>query len=228
LTLTIIARDATGALGIAQATCPPCVGARCPLIRPGVGAVSSQGFTNPTLRTTVLDYLLGGSSPQEAINQAADGDRHFESRQLGVIDQRGRAAVHTGSQTKGCRGHVLTAECVVMGNDLATDGVIDAMAKAFTDSRSRLLEDRMLAAVVSGRDAGGDSGGHNSAVLLAFGDKPYARTDLRVDWSPGSPDAVDALVALGDFWRPLIPYYMERPQNPDMVGWKDWLQDARE
>jgi len=82
----------------------------------------------------------------------------------------------------------------------------------------------LLAAITAGRDAGGDLGGQRSSVILVYDTEAYARTDLRVDWAPGPEDAIVGMTKLLDLWRPLIPYYKERPHKPEMEGWEDWLK----
>ena len=68
MTFTIVARDpASGLLGIAQATNPLSVGARCPFIRSEVGAVSTQAYTDPGLGPRALDLLAGGTPPHATI-----------------------------------------------------------------------------------------------------------------------------------------------------------------
>ena len=101
-----------------------------------------------------------------------------------------------------------------MGNYLLTDEVIPAMDRAWLTTKGQVLEERLLAAIIAGRDKGGDRGGHRSAALLVHDDDSYPRTDLRIDFVPkqvGGPDAVDALRNLLDRWLPLIPYYKKRP-----------------
>ena len=58
---------------------------------------------------------------------------------------------------------------------------------------------------------------------------PFARTDLRVDWvDPDGPrDAVDDLRRIFEGYKPLIPYYEERPINPLIGDWRDWRAEAR-
>ena len=53
MTFSVVARCAeTGQLGIAISSSSIAVGARCPWLRPGVGAVSTQNITLPALGMT--------------------------------------------------------------------------------------------------------------------------------------------------------------------------------
>ena len=58
MTWSIVAHDAaTGAFAVAVATRAFAVGASCPFVRAGVGAVSTQSFTNRYLGPAILDAL---------------------------------------------------------------------------------------------------------------------------------------------------------------------------
>ena len=65
MTWSIVAHDpATGAFAVAVATCAFAVGASCPFVRAGVGAVSTQSFTNRYLAPAILDALARGEKPK--------------------------------------------------------------------------------------------------------------------------------------------------------------------
>jgi uncharacterized Ntn-hydrolase superfamily protein len=50
MTISIAARcERTGAFGVAISSSSPAVGSRCPNVRAGIGAVSSQNVTDPSL-----------------------------------------------------------------------------------------------------------------------------------------------------------------------------------
>lgn len=101
MTFSVVARCAeTGQLGIAISSSSIAVGARCPWLRPGVGAVASQNITLPSLGPQVLDLLEQGVAPSEALAALA-GQDHSEYRQVTVIDNAGRTAHFSGAQTLG-------------------------------------------------------------------------------------------------------------------------------
>ena len=67
MTWSIVAHDpATGAFAVAVATCAFAVGASCPHVRAGVGAVSTQSFTNRYLGPAILDAMARGLAPADA------------------------------------------------------------------------------------------------------------------------------------------------------------------
>lgn len=224
MTFSVLAFDPEqGLLGMAQASSPMAVGARCLHLRPGVGVVASQGNTDPALGPRLLGLLGQGVAPEAAL-AALEGTPMLQSRQLGVVDAGGRVAAFTGNGPEPEKGHLLGAGFVVLGNHLASARVLPAMREAFLDSRGQAFEARLLAAVVAGRDAGGDRSGCRSAAIRVAGRNPQPRTDLRVDWVPGggTTDAVDALAALVGRWIPLIPYYQRRPMEPSIGDWEAW------
>jgi uncharacterized Ntn-hydrolase superfamily protein len=229
VTFTVVARNLdTGLLGIAQSTNPLSVGARCPFIRAGLGAVSTQAYTDPGLGPRALDMLAAGRSPTEILAEFRRTDEGFEYRQIGIVDRDGRVGVHTGEANKEHKGAITGNGYVVMGNLLASDRVLPDMQTAWEDSKQELFEERLMQVITAGRDAGGDAGGHRSACLIVYDTEPYGRTDLRVDFAPrraGAPDAVDLLRQAFDQYRPMIPYYKVRPRNPSMIGWIDWLHE---
>ena len=66
--------------------------------------------------------------------------------------------------------------------------------------------------------AGRTGGGHTSASLLTFGKETFSRCDLRSDISE---EPVADLRRLYDWYKPLIPYFLERAaRNPMLPGFK--------
>ena len=105
-TFSIVAHDATsGMLGVAISTRVPAVGAVCPFARAGVGAISTQAWTNPLLGIDGLDLLEQGYSAEEALQKLLGADPDPEMRQIIAVDMEGRSAAHTGSETDPWQGH---------------------------------------------------------------------------------------------------------------------------
>ncbi|MGL4291751.1 MAG: DUF1028 domain-containing protein, partial [Phreatobacter sp.] len=97
MTWSIVAHDpASGAFGVAVATRAFAVGASCPFVRAGVGAVSTQSMTNRYLGPAVLDGLAAGLAPAEAIEKALKQDEGRGLRQVHAVDALGRTAAWTG------------------------------------------------------------------------------------------------------------------------------------
>lgn len=224
-TFTIVARcPRQGLLGIALTSSPLSVAARCSFIRANLGAVSTQAYAHPGLGPLALNLLELGYSPEKALAEIHASDRFAEHRQLGIVDRNGNSAVFTGKESLEWRGHRNGRNYVVMGNYLANGQVVEAMEDAWLSSEQEILEERLMRAVEAGKDAGGEKGGHLSAGMLVYGRDTYARTDLRIDLHQGpvGTDAVNSLRTLFEEYRPLIPYYEERPENPLLDSWRTW------
>src|SRR5437667_9350035 len=98
-TVSLCAIDpATGQSGAAVTTRVPFVGRAVPWVRAGVGAVCTQASTVVEYGPRGLDLLQKGVEPQAVLAQLLADDAGRETRQVGVIDMKGRAAAHTGKQ----------------------------------------------------------------------------------------------------------------------------------
>lgn len=92
-TFSIVARCArTGRLGGAVSTAVPAVGAICPHVRAGVGAVASQSWANPYLALDALDLLADDVAAAVALHRVVAADEGRELRQVGVVDAGGGSA----------------------------------------------------------------------------------------------------------------------------------------
>src|SRR5262245_47708313 len=68
-TFSIVACDsAAGAIGVAVASKLLAVGAFCPFVRGGVGAIASQAYLNPYLGYDGLQKLAEGCAPAETLD----------------------------------------------------------------------------------------------------------------------------------------------------------------
>ena len=68
MTFSIIARDPeTKQFGVAVSTAVPCVGAMVPHVKPGVGAIATQAFTNVRLGVDGLKLLELGLTSEAAL-----------------------------------------------------------------------------------------------------------------------------------------------------------------
>ena len=102
MTFSIVGRCAeTGQLGIAISSSSIAVGARCPWLRPGVGAVSTQNITLPALGPQVLDQLEGGDSPALALDAVLTRNGYSQFRQVTAIDHLGHISHFCVSETLG-------------------------------------------------------------------------------------------------------------------------------
>ena len=96
---------------------------------------------------------------------------------------------------------------------------LDAMRDRFIATAGRPFEERLLSALESGRDAGGQIGGQVSAALLVYDQDKFARIDLRVDQHD---EPVGELRRVFEAYRPYIPYYVQRQRDPRVPPWHEW------
>src|SRR5919106_5345738 len=180
MTWSIIARDASGAFGVAIATRFFAVGALCPHAESGVGALSTQALVNPYYGRHGLDLLRAGIPAPEVVRSLTAPDEGREHRQLHVIDAKGRIGQYTGAKCIEWCGALAGEGFSVAGNMLANEKVILETARAFQESRKPFAE-RLIAALEAGEAAGGDKRGKQSAALLVHSTEEYADIDIRVD-----------------------------------------------
>ena len=212
MTFSIVGRcSETGQLGIAISSSSIAVGARCPWLRAGVGAVASQNITLPALGPQILDALEAGLEPAAALDQALSRNGYSQYRQVALLDSQGRSALFSGSEALGLHNALAGEQCVAAGNLLASPEVIAAMTDAFEHTQG-LLADRLLAAMHAAMAAGGEAGPVHSAALKVVDDLTWPLIDLRVDWADDNP--IGQLDNLWQAYRPQMQDYVIRALDP--------------
>jgi uncharacterized Ntn-hydrolase superfamily protein len=181
MTWSIIARDASGAFGVAIATRFFAVGALCPHAESGIGALSTQALVNPHYGRQGLELLRAGVPAPEVVKRLVAPDEGREQRQLHVIDAAGRIGQHTGAKCIEWCGAVSGSGYSVAGNMLANERVVPETARAYEQSRKLSFPERLIAALEAGEAAGGDKRGKQSAALLVFSTENYPELSIRVD-----------------------------------------------
>jgi uncharacterized Ntn-hydrolase superfamily protein len=201
-TFSIVARDpVTGDLGVAVQSHWFAVGAIVTWAEPGVGAVATQSFVDPSYGPRGLELMGNGVSAPDALKQLTLGDKLRQTRQLGFIDATGTAATFTGENCIEHAGGHAGAGYAVQANLMANDLVIPAMKHAYEAAKGDLAE-RMLAALDAAQEVGGDIRGCQSAAILVVSGMrtPNAwegrKLDLRVEDSPAPLIELRRLVRL--------------------------------
>jgi uncharacterized Ntn-hydrolase superfamily protein len=200
-TFSIIAFDpATNELGIGVQSRAFGAGAAVPFAKPGVGAIATQASANRSYGPKAIALLEQGLSPEEVVKRITDEDQGRDTRQVAVIDAKGRSAVYTGrnviarnSDPKdpvhlgGYAGHITGTNFSVQGNTLASVEVVKAMAAAYEQGKGSMAE-RLMDALDAGQAKGGDTRGMQSAGILVVRPLPPNSTntverivDIRVD-----------------------------------------------
>ena len=215
MTWSLLAHDrARGAFAVAVTTCALAVGASCPFVRRGVGAVSTQSITNRYLGPAVLDGLARGLAPAEAIEASLVGDAGKHLRQIHALDMHGRSAAWTGAHCVEWCGSLEGSGFSLAGNMLAGPDVLAYTRDAFLAHGDTPLAERMLTALQAGEAAGGDRRGRQSAAIQLITVEDFPKLDLRVD-DHAAP--LDELARLLGMWRrdrePLLPRMPSRT-NP--------------
>ena len=200
-TFSIIAFDpATGELGVGVQSRAFAAGAAVPFAKPGVGAVATQASANRSYGPKAIALLEQGLSPAEVVKRITDEDPGRDTRQVGVIDAKGRSAVYTGKHVidrnadpadvvhfGAWAGHVTGRTFSVQGNTLASEAVVKAMADAYERGAGSMAE-RLMSALDAGQSKGGDIRGMQSAGILVVRPLPANSestveriVDIRVD-----------------------------------------------
>ena len=142
-------------------------------------------------------------APAEVVKRITDEDPGRDTRQVAVIDTKGRSAVYTGKRVidrnsdpkdlvhlGGYAGHVSGENFSAQGNTLASRAVVEAMAAAYRNGKGSMAE-RLMDALDAGQSNGGDTRGMQSAGILVVrpldpkSESTVERiVDIRVDDSP--------------------------------------------
>jgi uncharacterized Ntn-hydrolase superfamily protein len=165
------------------------VGAVVPFAKAGVGAVATQSYANTAYGPQALELMAQGKSAEEVMELITKDDKDKEMRQVGIIDSEGNAATFTGTYCYDWAGGVTGKHFAAQGNILVDEKTVQAMAETFESTEGSLAH-RLLMALDTGQQAGGDSRGQQSAALLVvkekggYGGYNDRYIDLRVDDHP--------------------------------------------
>jgi uncharacterized Ntn-hydrolase superfamily protein len=219
------------------------VGSLVSWAEPGVGAVATQSIVEPAYGPRGLGQLRRGASAPDALRRLLGDDEQEAVRQVAIVDNHGRVAVHTGTRCIAEAGHRVADGVSAQANMMERPTVPDAMLEAFR-SGSGDLAGRLLAALEAAEREGGDIRGRQSAALvIAAGratgapmqDRPV---DLRVEdhADPVSElrrlvelqasyhriEVADERAAAGDVEGALEEYaaaHAEQPGNAELAFW---------
>jgi uncharacterized Ntn-hydrolase superfamily protein len=218
MTYSIVARcPRTGQLGIGVASYSMAIGRHCDgAVRSNTGATLTQGFPNPRNNYLAISLLAQGHTAGQALAMLVANDEKSDYRQIAVVDRDDNAVVHSGSKVRPWAGYRIGKGYAAFGDGLAGVQVVEAIAARFEATVSADLDERLLAALEAGRDAGGLAGGagrlpERSAALVVWGNRPHNEIDLRTDLHE---NAVAEVRRIHADYKPTIAYYDERARNP--------------
>ena len=212
MTFSLVARcSKTGMFGVAISSSSPAVASSCAYTRSGVGAVVSQNITDPALGPMTLDYIQKGLSAKQAIEEVRHNSQFLEYRQILAIDKNGQTANHSGANSLGIWSDCKGKNVISAGNLLANKNVPKKIVDVF-ENKVGHFGDRLISALKSGLDAGGEAGPIHSAGLQICDDVSWPVVDLRCDWTENCP--IKAISKAWDIYKPQIQDYVKRALNP--------------
>lgn len=202
----------TGRYGIALATSSIGAGARCAFVRPGVGVVATQARTDPRLGPMTLALLEQGVSPRAAIAQLRETAENIAWRQVAILTPEGDGAFHSGTAVGPPADGLVLEDGVAIGNWVASESVIAAMASGFELNPEDDLADRLLQSLEAGLAEGGELDPlQSAAMVIADPAVPFPVVDLRVDLSD---TPIADLRRAWERWAPVANGYVQRALDP--------------
>jgi uncharacterized Ntn-hydrolase superfamily protein len=186
-TYSIVARDpSTGELGAAVQSHWFSVGSGVIWAQPGIGAVATQSFVDPSYGPLGLELMRVGKDASQALTALLAADEHKDVRQVGMVDADGVVANHTGVNAIAEFCNVTGENYAIQANLMWKPTVCTAMVSAFENASGDLAE-RMMTALEAAQGEGGDIRGKQSAAILVVGGDAAEPAwggrifDLRVD-----------------------------------------------
>lgn len=209
---------ATGAVGVAVASCVESYGDAVAALVPGKGAAATQAGFDIDNRNRVFEALREGLTAEEVIRRVTDPewDRELDRRQYGVVTMHDgfvrvagyttpvRQGTHTGDDGIARYAGVMadaSRGVSAQGNTLASSQVVQAPLDAYRwedPAGFNTLPDRLMRALEAGSVAGGDvrcnqgsirQTASMAAILVARGsDPPYATENIGMT-DAGTPNA---------------------------------------
>ena len=151
--------------------------------------------------------LKAGASADDVVARITAADPLRETRQVGVVGAGG-AATFTGAECNAWAGGVAGGDATdgwyaAQGNILVGAEVVADMERAWLASSGMPLDRRLLAALLAGDAAGGDSRGRQGAALYVVEvgggyDECGVVVDLRVDDHPHAAEELARLLDLNN------------------------------
>ncbi len=215
MTFSVAGRcSSTGALGVIVTSSSPAVGARCPWVKTGVGAILTQNVTDPRLASIGFTVLESGFDAQSTIQSMKEASPYSEYRQLAVVSSNGNSAAFTGNKALGVHGEFCAKNVASIGNLLSNPAIPEAMGQAFLQYEGQPLTERLILAIEKGFQMGGELDQEHSIGLLVFTDEPFAYVDLRVDYSD---NPLEDLKKLWEIYKPQANDYKVRAIVPELA-----------
>jgi uncharacterized Ntn-hydrolase superfamily protein len=197
--------------GIAIATSAVAVGNRCPWVKAGVGAVTTQHRTDTRQGPIGIDLLSKGLSAHEVVNLLAASNDFPQERQFAAVDREGRVAFFNGPEIECINSGHTGFQCVSTGNFIANLDVPRRMVEAYEANMETPFAERLLLAVDAGLAAGGETKPIMSSALLIADRNSWPLVDLRIDWKE---NPLTELRTLWEFYKPHQERFVKQVLTP--------------
>ena len=132
-------------------------------VRSNTGVTLTQGFPNPRNNYLAINLLGQGHTAGQALATLIVNDARGDYRQIAIVDRDDNAVIHSGGKLRPWAAHRIGKGYVAFGDGLAGPQVVEAMAARFEGTATADLDERLLAALEAGRDAGGLAGVQGTA-----------------------------------------------------------------
>ena len=193
----------TGEVGVAVASCVGFEVTVVPVLVPGIGAAASQADLSRGSGDRLVDALESQVAAREVIDAVVAADDRPEDRQFGAVVIDGGGAAWTGADNLAVATDRRNADATgsAQGNILVSDEVVADAIAAF-DASDGELADRLVAGLLAGADAGGDSRcGEQTATAAALlvatpNEAVYAHTDSLLGVDPETTPVPSVFVSV--------------------------------
>lgn len=171
-TWSIVAVDpVTREVGSAGASYTPAVWPILGIVG-GQGVVVAQGASNENARVEAVRMIQEGRAPKDILAVITDPafDPKRDAQQYGLVTLTGGSAAFTGENCMAWAGHAGDNFVMAQGNILVSEQVISETLTAYRDAAARgeSLAGRLVAALVAGSNAGGDSRAGVATAMTAY------------------------------------------------------------
>lgn len=212
MTFSLAARDSkTGMFGVSIATSAVAVGNRCPWVRAGVGAVTTQHRTDIRSGPVGIELLTKGFTARQTVDFLAATNDFPQERQFAAVDREGGVAFYNGAAIECIHAGHAGNQCVSTGNLLANDEVPRRVVEVYEAAMDLPFAERLLAAIRGGLYAGGETKPIMAAALLIADRQSWPLVDLRVDWKE---EPITELERLWEFYKPYQQHYINQVIAP--------------
>lgn len=169
MTFSILGTDGKS-LGVGLVSGSVSVRERVPWIAEEVGAIATQTYTETMYGKQGLELLKQNFEPREALETLLEKDPKPEKRQVGILQKSRKKATHTGDACPKEKDSVKTHNCIGIGNMLQSKKTVSSMINRFQKENEK-MSIRILNALETGAENGGDRRGNQTAALLIKGEE---------------------------------------------------------